>query len=569
MLGTAVILAAAPAPAPVASAKASAEAKIYKGQEAIERLGERLPKAAAAHGVSAKQLRHELRTNSALALNENDRVFWLDAIASPDSAAFASPVEQAFQGEQDVDPAEPFPKLHSDPGQTNKIYLDFDGGTYRAGFDSAENNTSSIISGTRNISAYSGGAESIYRVWQRVAEDWAPFNVDVTTERPLQMTPGILVSVGGTPAQAGFSSEVGGVAPWGGGASIYFPAKIVFVFSAKFGNDEAEVADTISHEAGHIFGLDHDGLGASEYYGGHGSGATAWGPIMGLGSTGLSHWSKGEYPGATNTEDDVSRIAGILSSRADDNPAGQELMGAPDAVDQPGMIETTADVDDFTFATDGGAASFTIALGPQGPNLDAQLSLLDDSGNLIATANDPFGLGGMIVATLPPGRYHLTVDGVGDIDPLPGYSDYASLGQYRITGSYPDANGPPDCSAVAADVVTLWPPNHNLRSVTLAGATDPDGEPTVLTIGTVTQDEPLNGTGDGDTSPDAAAGATSDAVRLRAERSGGGDGRIYRIGYEVEDPHGASCEGSVEVAVPLTPNQPAVDSGQAVDSFEG
>jgi len=129
-------------------------------------------------------------------------------------------------------------------------------------------------------------------------------------------------------------------------------------------------------------------------------------------------------------------------------------------------------------------------------------------------------------------------------------------------------NAPPDCSAVTASPDVLWPPNHKLRNVTLSGLTDPDGDPVTLTITGVTQDEPINGLGDGDTSPDAAVGATSSQVLLRAERSGLGDGRVYEISFTGTDIAGATCTGTVTVSVPHSRNgDPAVDSGQLYDSF--
>jgi streptogramin lyase len=130
-------------------------------------------------------------------------------------------------------------------------------------------------------------------------------------------------------------------------------------------------------------------------------------------------------------------------------------------------------------------------------------------------------------------------------------------------------NEPPDCSTVTASPTSLWPPDHTLRPVTLSGATDPDGDPLTLTITGVTQDEPLNGLGDGDTSPDAQLGATSDTVLLRAERSGKGDGRVYRISFSVSDGQGGSCEGVVTTSVlhSQRPGATAVDSGLVVNSF--
>ena len=136
-----------------------------------------------------------------------------------------------------------------------------------------------------------------------------------------------------------------------------------------------------------------------------------------------------------------------------------------------------------------------------------------------------------------------------------------------IANDDPD-NQAPDCSSVAADPGALWPPSHKLRDVTLRGATDPDGDTVAVAVTGVTQDEALNGLGDGDSSPDAAAGATADSVRLRAERQGGGDGRVYRIAFAGEDPDGASCTGTATVGVPHDQRGgAAVDSGGSVDSF--
>ncbi len=128
-------------------------------------------------------------------------------------------------------------------------------------------------------------------------------------------------------------------------------------------------------------------------------------------------------------------------------------------------------------------------------------------------------------------------------------------------------NRPPDCKTLAAKPASLWPPNHKFVTVTLSGS-DPDGDPVTVTVGGVTQDEPLNGLGDGDTSPDAAwVTGHSEQVKLRAERSGKGDGRVYRITVTLTS--GADkCTGTVNVGVPHDQSGPAaVDSGLIVNSF--
>jgi hypothetical protein len=130
-------------------------------------------------------------------------------------------------------------------------------------------------------------------------------------------------------------------------------------------------------------------------------------------------------------------------------------------------------------------------------------------------------------------------------------------------------NQQPSCSNLTADPGTLWPPNHKLREVTVSGATDPDGDTVTLTVTGVTQDEALNGVGDGDTSPDAAAGSASNKVKVRAERSGTGDGRVYVITVSGDDGHGGTCTGTATVGVPHDQGGGSVpvNSGQTVNSF--
>jgi uncharacterized repeat protein (TIGR01451 family) len=150
-----------------------------------------------------------------------------------------------------------------------------------------------------------------------------------------------------------------------------------------------------------------------------------------------------------------------------------------------------------------------------------------------------------------------------------------------VTGDRPDSNPAnntasatitvnhnPVCSALTAGPA-LWPPNHKLRTITVSGATDVDKNVLTTTITGVTQDEPLVGLGSGVFSPDAVAVAGHpNQVRLRAERDGTGDGRVYRIATTVTDGHGGTCSGVVVVGVPHDQSGPAaVDSGLVFDSF--
>lgn len=113
----------------------------------------------------------------------------------------------------------------------------------------------------------------------------------------------------------------------------------------------------------------------------------------------------------------------------------------------------------------------------------------------------------------------------------------------------PPANQPPDCSGARPSVTELWPPNHKLHTVTIEGVTDPEGDAFTIAIVSVFQDEPVKGPGSGNTAPDAVIdGAT---VKLRAERSGQGDTRVYNITFVATDAKGNKAPPTVvSVAVP-------------------
>lgn len=110
-------------------------------------------------------------------------------------------------------------------------------------------------------------------------------------------------------------------------------------------------------------------------------------------------------------------------------------------------------------------------------------------------------------------------------------------------------NHNPVCSGATSGLGNLWPPNHKLVAGQIAGVTDADGDPIALTITGITQDEPVKGVGDGNTSPDAIVGAAG-AFQVRAERSGLGDGRVYRVAFHASDGQGGSCTGVASVGVP-------------------
>ncbi|CUS31324.1 DUF7948 domain-containing protein [Candidatus Nitrospira nitrificans] len=128
-----------------------------------------------------------------------------------------------------------------------------------------------------------------------------------------------------------------------------------------------------------------------------------------------------------------------------------------------------------------------------------------------------------------------------------------------------NVNDPPVCSLAQASPSLLWPPNHAMAQVSIMGLTDPQNQTLTITYPNVTQDEPINGLGDGDTTPDAAVSGND--ILLRAERSGSGNGRVYVVHFTATNSDGAHCSGSVKVAVPHNKKDPAVEGSQLYNSF--
>ena len=107
---------------------------------------------------------------------------------------------------------------------------------------------------------------------------------------------------------------------------------------------------------------------------------------------------------------------------------------------------------------------------------------------------------------------------------------------------------PPVISGLSADPSSLWPKNHKLRDVTI-NYTATDGCAGVnCQITNITSNEPINGTGDGDTAPDWEF-VDEHHVRLRAESAGGSVGRIYTITVTCTDAAGNSTTKTIEVHV--------------------
>jgi len=109
--------------------------------------------------------------------------------------------------------------------------------------------------------------------------------------------------------------------------------------------------------------------------------------------------------------------------------------------------------------------------------------------------------------------------------------------------------------APVANLTTLWPPDHRMVDIIIrANASDNSHCPVNLRA-LVKSNEPQEGLGDGDTSPDWTEPVIDEdsgviTLKLRAERSGKGKGRIYTITITASDASNNSSQASVEIKVP-------------------
>lgn len=318
--------------------------------------------------------------------------------------------------------------LQSMPGAPGVLYMDFRGG-----------HTEGEGWGTFDFEKPNVSNAQIKDVWKRVAEDFLPFTINVTTDiKVYEAAAGnsrARCIITPTTTAAPGAGGVAFVGSWGGGVCWAFYSS---------GKSSAEV---VSHEVGHTLGLGHDGRisPAEGYFGGHGSGATGWAPIMGVGYyQPVAQWSKGEYTSANNTENDLAIITGKpgASYRVDDTgntlATARYLEAYPgNTVSQEGVVERTADTDAFQFTTTGGVVLLQAnPVNGEWADLAISATLVDSVGTVIASNNPQTQLNAAISTSVAAGTYTIQVTGVGRNDPTSnGFSDYASLGYYSITGS--------------------------------------------------------------------------------------------------------------------------------------
>lgn len=335
------------------------------------------------------------------------------------------------------------PVYNSYPSAAAVIFLDFDGHT---------------VSGTSwnfNGPIYCGGSglnpTQIAEVFNRVAEDYRPFTINVTTDStkylsaPVNQRTRVVITV-----TSDWYGSAGGVSflssfTWGDNTPC-------FVFSALLGYKTKNVAEAASHEAGHTLGLRHQSsydancVKTSDYNTGVGTGELSWAPIMGVGySRNLTTWYNGPSSlSCTAFQNDLDVITSLqngITYRSDYQPTS--FSTAPpqafsnDQFTTSSIIVKNTDEDMFKFSLPSlklfqlSAIPFNVGLGNAGANLDLKVSLYNSSQALLNTYSSSSSLSVIVDTSLAAGTYYFKVQGVGNSFA----PSYAILGSYSVQGS--------------------------------------------------------------------------------------------------------------------------------------
>ena len=305
-----------------------------------------------------------------------------------------------------------------------------------------------------------------------MAEDYAPFDVDVTTQQPTaaaidrtnaaDLVYGVRALISPSTMPRGAICSASAAAWRSSGCSTTSPAPSTARprtsstslpgFSRRLtgGDHVKNIAEATTHEVGHNLGLDHDGFGGQNNY--YGWVTTSWAPDHGRGlrPTCLAVLT-GRLPrrvGLASLQpnpDDLVTIETFLSPTASDlrtDERGTAIGNAGAVPAGSAYITTRTDVDYFALGNCAGTVTVNANGAAVSPNLDIEAQLLNSAGTVIDLDNPDSASSSIDIASgmdasaqgtsLPSGQYYARIDGIGRGTPSAAYDDYGSIGAYTL-----------------------------------------------------------------------------------------------------------------------------------------
>ena len=332
------------------------------------------------------------------------------------------------------------PLLNSYPSATAAIFLDFDGHTVNG---TSWNYNGPIVCGAAGLDN-----SRITEVFNRVAEDYRPFNINITTDStkflaaPANQRMRVILTV-----SSSWYGAAGGVAfvtsfSWGDNNPC-------FVFSQLLNFNVKNIAEAASHEAGHTLGMYHQSSydancnKLTDYNAGQGSGEIGWAPIMGVGYyRNFTLWNNGPNSyGCNSIQSDLDIITSATNGfgyRTDDysNSFSEASMASfsNNQFNLNGVIERNTDQDMFMFTVPASgrfqldAIPYNVGSNNSGSDLDLQVTLYNASQIQLNIFNPGTLLSSVVDTNLNAGLYYLKIEGRGN-----QYAPaYASLGSYSL-----------------------------------------------------------------------------------------------------------------------------------------